>query len=116
MAKTTTDIYGISVWRRLAEYTASMAEGGNLDIRAYRALMEHKAIMLKRLQILSEMSFIPNAIEYSDEVAQPASIIYALSLKYNATHKTDILTNISSRIDKICSSEEQILSDWVAKA
>ena len=113
MTKTTEASYGISVWKRLASHTASMAaDKGNLDIRAYRAMMEHKTIMLDRLQILSERHYIANATrEYQDAVVQPAAAVYALSLKYNMTLNQDLLARIATNIERLCLSEESILSN-----
>ena len=113
VTKTTVASYGISVWKRLASHTASMAtDKGNLDIRAYRAMMEHKTIMLDRIRILSERHFIANATrEYRDAVVQPAAIVYALSLKYNMTLNQNLLARIATNIEILCLSEERILSN-----
>ena len=106
----TADQYGVSVWKGLASRIVSI-DGEQLDIRAFRAFMEHKSIMLHRLRKLSELGFIPDHSDtYNENVASKASIVYALSLKHNATHKANLLMDIASKIDEICLHEEQLLS------
>ncbi len=88
-----------------------LANSDHLDIRAFRAFMEHKSIMLHRLGKLSELGFIPDHSDtYNENVTSKASIVYALSLKHNATHKANLLMDIASKIDEICLHKEQLLS------
>lgn len=107
----TTDLYGISVWRKLASHLASLTEDEKyLDIRASRAMLEHKTIMLDRIRLLSEMNFIPDACkEYEETVVQPSSVVYMLCLKFTMTDKRELLQRIAEMIERICLDEERIL-------
>ena len=94
-----------------------LANSDHLDIRAFGAFMEHKSIMLHRLGKLSELGFIPDHSDtYNENVTSKASIVYALILKYNAIHKADLLTDIASKIEKICLCEKQLLSEIFVNA
>lgn len=48
---------------------------------------------------------------YNVNVTSKVSIVYAFSLKYNVTRKTDFLTDIACKIEEICFHEEQLLSE-----
>lgn len=104
------DLYGISVWRKLASHFANLTEDKYPDIRASRAMLEHKTIMLDRIRLLAEMNFIPDACKaYEEAVVQPSYIAYMLCLKFTMTEKRELLQRIAELIEQICLDEEQIL-------
>ena len=107
------NLYGISVWRKLASQLANFTDNNDyLDIRASRAMLEHKTIMRDRIRLLYDMNFIPNAgNEYEKAVVRPSSVIYALCLKYNLTKRKELLHRVSEIIERICLDEERILEE-----
>ena len=109
-----TILYGISVRRKLASQLANFTDNNDyLDIRASRAMLEHKTIMRDRIRLLYDMNFIPNAgNEYEKAVVRPSSVIYALCLKYNLTKRKELLHRVSEIIERICLDEERILRDY----
>lgn len=105
----TDDIYGINVWHKLAEQILTTSNSA-LDIRSFRAFVEHKAIMHLRFKILSSDYVSTELSEaYYTQVYTETEMVYNLSLKYNITHDENLLLKINTYIQKICQAEQKIL-------
>lgn len=108
------DESGIAVWRRLARHILEPSVQ-QLDVRAFRAFLEHKSIMLHRINCLERNqnhSFVGPVFE--EKVKNKADFAFFLSLKYNVTRQKDLLLKLSSLINDICAQESSILSELIS--
>ena len=108
-------VYGIKVWDVLADYVASRRDN-NIDLRYTRVSMEHRLIMLKRINTLAELGFITRrdiSETYREDVFLPAQRIFNMSMKYNVTHNSDLLSRVADSILSLNRRERVIIEDLV---
>lgn len=84
-------IYGIEVYRELIKFTDEIKE--KLDIRAFYAMKDHKALMKWRLEYLEDKYSVNFSEEISGyiELTNKLSKIILLIVKYNLAKKKDLL-------------------------
>lgn len=108
-------VYGIKVWDVLADYVASR-RNNIIDLRYTRVSMEHRLIMLKRINTLAQLGFITRrdiGETYQRDVLLPARRIFNMSIKYNITHNSDLLFRVTDSILALNKRERIILEDLV---
>ena len=109
------EIYGISVWDMLAKYIFEN-EKPFLDLRYTRLFMEHKNLMLSRLNVLFEKGFLNNKNvlkEYGVEIVEQAELVHRLCLKYNLSHNIDINARTYDITRTINQKEYDLLKDII---
>lgn len=102
-------VFGVNVWSELAKYVLSVKE--NIDLRYGRMYMEYHGLMLKRIQVLKKLGYIDNAIleQKYQELYHCASQVHHSFIKYNLTHKSDLLERISSLINNTTNEEKKLI-------
>jgi hypothetical protein len=104
-------LYGLNCWRHFIENTKKdIQKNSCIDIRHTRLFMEHKNLMLKRIEYLKQVGFIKNNLSYKD-IQDEASKAYLLSLKYNMTQNNSIAEKIINLYNDILIDEEKILKE-----
>lgn len=104
-------LYGLNCWRHFIENTKKDIQKVNrIDIRHTRLFMEHKNLMLKRIEYLKQVGFIKNNLSYKD-IQEEANKAYLLSLKYNMTHNYSTAEKIINLYNNILIDEEKILNE-----
>lgn len=104
--------YGVKALEQLCILIATEAEKWNsVDIRYTRGVMEREYIMQKRMEF-----FTNNNFEIIEEDLKAALICYDLSkkihllgIKYNLTHKPELVTSIQNLLSEIISIEKKYL-------
>ena len=105
--------FGISVWRRLANHILDPSVQ-QLDVRAFRAFLEHKSIMLHRIRQLEiNKGGTVFGLLFEEKIKKKASEVFLLSLKYSLTQRRNLLLVLSSKISDICDQENQLLSEFI---
>lgn len=105
--------YGINAWNKLALYI-SEHKNNTLDIRYCRLFMEHRYLMLKRIQTLNKLGFVVGRRlydDYNDKVYKRSRIVHTLFLKYNLSQKPDILQKLEKMIVEINDCEMHLLNE-----
>ncbi len=103
--------FGISAWDELATYIKSTESDSNIDMRYIRQYYEHKLLMKKRMQYLSEGVADLSVIKAASIVSEESQKVMALSLKYNMSRNVKLLDQISARIVSINEYE----ADYIRK-
>ena len=103
--------FGMEVWERFKEHVQEV-ENSWLDNRYSRLYIEHKDIMLKRINKLHELGFFNDSTlteEYYCNVYISARTVHYLFLKYNLTGDNRIRQRILDIIQKTNESEKCII-------
>lgn len=108
------EVYGINAWNILAEYVLCANE--KLDLRFGRIYMEHRGIMMNRIQMLYDLSYITDenlVNEYKNNVYEKAQGIHNMFIKFNLVKDRDALQLISKDILEINHMERKIIEELV---
>lgn len=108
------EIYGMNAWNLMAEYVLCANE--KLDLRFGRVYMEHRSIMMNRIQILKDLSYIADegiVDEYRDNVYEKAQGIHHMFIKFNITKDKEYLFMMSKTILEINHIERKIIEKLV---
>lgn len=106
-------IYGIEAWRMLAKYVSDN-KNATLDVRYGRLFMEYRYVMLERIRVLTKLEVIVDkriANDYYNLVYSRARIVFSLFLKYNCSHKPDILSRLINLIHDTIQHELKIMNN-----
>ncbi len=104
--------YGISAWDIYAKYVID-ANTEALDLRFSRVFMEHKMLMLNRIQICIEEGCINDQsllTEYKREIVDQAKAVHYLCLKCAKKSTLSAKTKMYDLINSINSKEVDILN------
>jgi len=107
-------VYGIMVYERLRAYLQALGEDTvTADRRVFRMLLENKKCMKDRLAAAEHERGIPeiSSCEY-DAVIQLTEEIHFLYGKYLLQRKTDLLTDIDTRIELLQNKEKECLTGF----
>lgn len=106
-------LYGIDACSYLLIYIETIHN--HIDLRFFYNLLEHKKCMYNRINYLLGNHFIKNgSILYKyNNVVNLAQIILNMSIKFNITHKINILNNIKNQLMILLDNEKIILFDLV---
>ncbi len=107
-------IWGINAVKELGEYFLACGEKGEMiDLRYTKCLVEHKFLMIKRLDYLKANGFTitMKMISNAKEVYQIANRVHQYGLKYSFKTQPQILKKMASDIEKMCSLEYAILPE-----
>lgn len=88
--------WGMEAWAKFVEYIENIGEN-KLDCRYSRCYMEHKVVMLKRIEKLLELGYLKEVElyeEYSKSVYVPAQTLHNLFLKYNVSQNKKVICRI----------------------
>ena len=108
------EVYGINAWNILAEYVLCANE--KLDLRFGRIYMEHRGIMMNRIQMLYDLSYITDenlVNEYKNNVYEKAQGIHNMFIKFNLVKDREALQSISKNILEINHMERKIIEELV---
>lgn len=103
--------FGISAWEMYADHVLN-ENYHYMDLRFSRTFMEHKVIMLNRLQVMYEEDYLNDyelIIQYKREIVERAKIVHLLCIKYNLTEKNKIRVQLHDLIHRINQCEIRIL-------
>lgn len=98
----------------MAEYVLCASE--KLDLRFGRVYMEHRGIMVNRIQMLKDLSYIADegiVEEYRDNVYEKAQGIHNMFIKFNLTKDKEVLLLMSKTILEINHIERKIIEKLV---
>lgn len=107
--------FGIAAWEMYADYMLQ-EKYRYMDLRFSRAFMEHKVIMLNRLQVLYEEGYLKDeeiVLRYKSEIAEKAGTIHLLCLKFNQVEDPKIRVRLHDRIHLINRKEVRILEEVI---
>lgn len=109
-------VYGLEAIKALKDYYVERySQGENLDVRYSRGLMEHKELMMRRLNLLYKYGYIKNlgAVEDYEYVRNQSIILHRLCLKHNIKKSDSTCDKITKIMDEIVQHEKEILSKVV---
>jgi hypothetical protein len=106
-------LYGINVYDNYKMYLSLLHDNEvKFDIRPVHNFWEHKFVMMLRLTYMNELGVLHNEgnlLNTFKEIEQKTLVYRNLLLKYAFNHNKEILTNISSELDKIKDNESMVL-------
>ena len=108
--------YGVSTWDMLLNYVS--LNTGDLDLRYGRLFMEHRALMYKRLQKLTELQYIEDASfaeEFNENVYKKAQIVFYLFIKHNVSHQKHLTSRILQYMTQVNCNERVLLKQIIPK-
>ena len=107
-------LFGLNAMKALSE---CFKQTENVDIRYTRAYMEHKYLMLQRLEYIEKTKGcnISKCIKTYKEIYKSTIIIHNLSIKYNITQNKKLLDSILSYMCEIWEYENKNINDIIIK-
>lgn len=87
-----------------------------LDLRNFRVVMEHKNLLFSSLEYATGKSKLPPALvyEYRHNVRDPARVAFHLGVKYNISHKIELLKRLRQLINTLMIAEKSIIKKVLA--
>ena len=113
-------VYGSAVHDYLALYLWRIIDGkiesSNLDLRAFKMIYEHKAVMLERLQVIEScLHWEPEYSKAYSEVVRDAEKLWYRCLYYLQTNRWSVLFQMRDLILEIGHREADVLKGAVSK-
>lgn len=104
--------YGLEAVIRLGEHIINDGEKSNFDHRYTRGLMEHKHIMVKRIEYLCNNQYLSNnkCIYSAYRVFEYAKIIHNLGIRFKLLRDQNLLKEIMAIIQKMKNIELEYLA------
>ncbi|WP_407384150.1 hypothetical protein [Ruminococcus sp.] len=116
-------VYGLATYDKVIEYLNYLVDGddsfnegaligGNahIDNRIFRIIMEHKNLMLKRIEYLSKkMDNLEDIIEEYKKIRKIAEANHYLAVKYQLTAEKKTLYKIIENVELIKNSDGEVL-------
>lgn len=116
-------VFGIEVYNSLQKYLNSVIKkSGPIDVRGFYSLMDHKALMLWRMNFLCENKYFTDVQistlsdimnRYYNFVLNRLQIQINLLLKYKITNNKKYLYKVSAELNCIKENEVYILTEFI---
>jgi hypothetical protein len=113
--------FGISVYGCLCDYLSKVVFNNKklyIDHRPFHVLLDHKNIMILRIQYLADNGYLPDYIPVSKaylDIKNKVTIVRNLVLKYNVTKNNVLLNRAANLLRSIKLEEELALRDLLKK-
>lgn len=118
-------VYGLETYNKVLEHLDYAKRDikcfkhlpeGHIDNRMFRLIMEHKQLMLMRLEYINKnITDISNIIKEYTLVVKIAQNSILLSIKYEITHSKKILDSLIENIKMIQEKDNILLNDLLKK-
>ncbi|MGL5574717.1 MAG: hypothetical protein ACRDCW_04085 [Sarcina sp.] len=112
-------VYGLDIYDKVVNYLKIIKENGNIfiggvniDNRVFRIIMEHKNIMLKRIELIKvRYSGFDDIYNKYIGVDKKATLVHLLAIKYEITANKKILNKLINLVEQIKYEDKEILGE-----
>ena len=110
-------VFGLAVYDKVLEYLKILSEGkdlfqGNIDIRIFRLLREHKRIMLERIQVIhSKFENLNGMYEKYEKIFQIADMTYMIAIKYRVKEDKEYLYRMAEYVRSMKQGDQTVLGE-----